>query len=332
MSRADRQKAQRAIDRAFKKQKKSAALPNNPLTKGVPTRVRVHPARSRKRIAGWGTAIVLSIGIPIAIDQEYFRHNSYALPALAMIALVLYLVLLLTTKPMVKSGTALLGACDVVDSQLKASFKPTRIGIIISSSFLMAGFLFVVWSVALSASKRHIAELLPAGPQQRPYDLTDGRRASFLNLLVPPKEHDIIRVGCLGWSDSACVAAGSFLLLFSEAGWPIDPQGVYRMTTGVPTSGMTMVTLADKQSIPKPLPPHLGTWKTMSKSEIVMFTAFTKMGMRVNGSSQTDLPVGTLGIYFGPEPDRLYPVMLPPDFDQFEKKALSAHESTTNAR
>ena len=36
----------------------------------------------RNRIAGFASAAVLSILIPVAIDQGYFRYNAYVLPVI----------------------------------------------------------------------------------------------------------------------------------------------------------------------------------------------------------------------------------------------------------
>jgi hypothetical protein len=63
-----------------------------------------------------------------------------------------------------------------------------------------------------------------------PYDLSGKRRKDFKTLLARSSdETDILRIGCLAGSDSACVAAGQFLLLLSEAGWKIDSNKVFRM-------------------------------------------------------------------------------------------------------
>ena len=63
----------------------------------------------------------------------------------------------------------------------------------------------------------------------RPYDLTGARREKFIKLLnkPPTQPRDILRIGCIEWSDEACVAAGKFLILFSEAGWKIDDDKVF---------------------------------------------------------------------------------------------------------
>ncbi len=105
---------------------------------------------------------------------------------------------------------------------------------------------------------------------QRPYDLTGPRRKKFLELLgkAQSEPRDTIRIGCISWSDAACVAAGKFLILFSEAGWTIDSNRVFRMEPTIPIDGMAMVSRIDNvDGVPK-LPPHLGTWQKMDASLI----------------------------------------------------------------
>jgi len=56
----------------------------------------------RKRIAGWLAAIVLSIWIPVAIDQAYFRYNAYILPVIGLVAAILYAFLIITSPNIAK--------------------------------------------------------------------------------------------------------------------------------------------------------------------------------------------------------------------------------------
>jgi len=141
-------------------------------------------------------------------------------------------------------------------------------------------------------------------PPQRPYDLTGPRREKFLRLLgkTQAEPRDIIRIGCISWSDAACVAAGRFLILFSEAGWTIDSNSVFRLEPQIPIDGMAMASHVDIVGDAKKLPPHLGTWQKMDPSQVTIWWAFKEMGIPVSFSGDTSLPAGTLGIYFGPEP------------------------------
>jgi hypothetical protein len=144
----------------------------------------------------------------------------------------------------------------------------------------------------------------PIEPPQRPYDLTGPRRKKFLELLgrAQSEPRDTVRIGCISWSDAACVAAGRFLILFSEAGWMIDSDRVFRMEPYVPMEGMAMVTHVDDVGNAQKLPPHLGTWQKMDASQVTIYWAFKGMGIPVSSSGDQSLPAGTLGIYFGPEP------------------------------
>jgi hypothetical protein len=140
---------------------------------------------------------------------------------------------------------------------------------------------------------------------ERPYDLTGRRREIFLALL---KAHagprDTLRIGCLAWSDPACVAAGRFLILLSEAGWSIDSNKVFRLDAPIPTDGTTIAAHVDNAEAEalKALPPHLGRWHAMDQCEITIWTAFRWMQIPVQGSSDPNMPQGTIGIYFGPVP------------------------------
>jgi hypothetical protein len=141
----------------------------------------------------------------------------------------------------------------------------------------------------------------PDAQSQRPYDLTGERRKKFLALLskTQTEPRDILRIGCLSWSEHSCTAAGQFLMLFSEAGWTIDSNRVFRIDTSIPKEGVTIVKHIDK----KPnLPPHLGIWGQLDESEKTIFWAFQDMELTPSSSVDDAIPVGTLGIVFGPEP------------------------------
>jgi hypothetical protein len=134
-----------------------------------------------------------------------------------------------------------------------------------------------------------------------PYDIDADRRKKFLALVKPgDEEHDILRIGCMTSSESSCVAAGKFLLLFSEAGWTIDSDRVFRAEPTIPKDGVTLISHLDKE--PPKQPPHLGTWQLMSSIQIKISKALMRVGIPSSGSGQLDMPIGTLGVYFGPEP------------------------------
>ncbi len=132
-----------------------------------------------------------------------------------------------------------------------------------------------------------------------PYNLAGERRTQFVHLLQPPTVANTIRVGCISWSERACVAAGQFLLLFSAAGWKIDGDRVFRLEPMIPNEGVFIV--AQPEPGP-PLPPHLGRWRKGNDSEIRMFLAFSTIGLIPHLSSDPSLAKGVTGIYFGPEP------------------------------
>ncbi len=139
-------------------------------------------------------------------------------------------------------------------------------------------------------------------PPSRPYDLAGERRVEFLKLLKPPIGADTLRVACIAWSERACVAAGQFVVLFSEAGWTIEENRVLRLEPHIPKDGVFIVSQPEPGP---PLPPHLGRWHAMNLSEITLFLAFTQMGFAPNGSTDGSLGKGVTGVYFGPEPAAL---------------------------
>jgi len=141
-------------------------------------------------------------------------------------------------------------------------------------------------------------------PIKRAYDLSQDRRHEFLELLEAKQSgpRDTLRVGCIPWSEAACLAAGKFLILFSEAGWTIDSDQVYKVEPAIPVDGISITTRSDEIANLEKLPPHKGRWVRTRPSEIAINMAFTQMGIPVLSSRDPSLPPNTLGIYFGPEP------------------------------
>ena len=153
---------------------------------------------------------------------------------------------------------------------------------------------------------------------QRLYNLTEGRRIKLKSLLQQKEPRATLRIGCVTWSDTACVAAGEFLMVFSEAGWKIDSAKVFRMEAQIPMAGVAIVTRPEPgaEKLP-PLPPHLGRWSKMTPSEITTWRALRELDIPIRGSIETDLPDGTMGVYFGPEPQQPSP-MLPSEREAFQ--------------
>lgn len=162
----------------------------------------------------------------------------------------------------------------------------------------------VVGVVGLGLTVYALLPSPPPAPPVKAYDLAESRRASFLELLRigQSSPRDRIRVGCIPWSEASCIAAGNFLTLLSEAGWEIDGDSVFKVEPSVPVDGMTITSRGDDiANLPK-LPPHLGRWSYMDRSQELISMAFRYMDNPVHSSSDPTLPPGTLGIYFGPEP------------------------------
>jgi hypothetical protein len=137
-------------------------------------------------------------------------------------------------------------------------------------------------------------------PSQGLYDFTGTRGRKLLGLLkVKPELRQPLKIGCAQWSESACVAAGKFLLIASEAGWKIDSDRVFRVNSTIPNDGITLVTYTVST---EKLAPHEGVWKMMDDSDKVIWNALTQMGIMPRSASQHDFPRDTLGLNFGPEP------------------------------
>lgn len=170
---------------------------------------------------------------------------------------------------------------------------------VILGASLPIGFVFLGVGLLLSSLRE------ANDSTSRPYDLSEPRRTQWLELLRKHQgPRDILKIGCIAWSDTSCVAAGRFLRLFSEAGWEIDSNRVYRLEPQIPSDGIAIVSRIDDNDDAEELPPHLGTWQEMTPSQITIANAFSQMGINVRFSSQRDMPLGTLGIFFGPEPEQ----------------------------
>lgn len=183
--------------------------------------------------------------------------------------------------------------------QWSSGSQPTK-QTAISYGLTVLGIVFAIVSTGAG-----IYALTPAAqpkPAALAYDLSEQRKASLLELLRVPAgvQSDTLRIGCLEGSESSCIAAGKFLTLFSEAGWQIAGDRVYRMDASVPVEGMTITTHdAFLDSLPK-LPPHLGRWGAMDKSNSLIVMAFKYMDSPLHFSSDPELSDNMLGVYFGP--------------------------------
>jgi hypothetical protein len=140
-------------------------------------------------------------------------------------------------------------------------------------------------------------------PKAGMFELTEDRRNGFLKLLsAQTAPRDTMRIGCTSWSEKSCVAAGRFLLLLSEAGWQIEENKVFRFEPQIPIVGVAITTRAPADEPKDPLPPHMGRWRLMDESHKTIYWAFHSIDLPVGGATDNTLKEGTLGIYFGSEP------------------------------
>jgi hypothetical protein len=135
------------------------------------------------------------------------------------------------------------------------------------------------------------------------YELTEEKRNSFLKLLsAQTAPRDTVRIGCTSWSEKSCVAAGRFLLMFSEAGWQIEENKVFRMEPQIPIVGVAIANRAPADEPKEPLPPHMGRWRAMDESHKTIYWAFRSLDIPVGAATDNTLKDGILGVYFGSEP------------------------------
>jgi hypothetical protein len=149
-----------------------------------------------------------------------------------------------------------------------------------------------------------INNVAPA-PNAGVYELSQEQRAFFLKQLsAQTAPRDTLRIGCTSWSESSCVAAGQFLLLFSEAGWQIEDNKVFRLEPQIPIVGVAIATRTRVGESKEPLPPHEGRWRKMDESHKTIYWAFSSLHIPVSGSTDETLRESALGIYFGSEPTK----------------------------
>lgn len=144
-----------------------------------------------------------------------------------------------------------------------------------------------------------------AAPTQKAgsFELTEEKRNGFLKLLsAQTATRDTVRIGCTSWSEKSCVAAGRFLLLLSEAGWQIEENKVFRMEPQIPIVGVAIATHSPADEPKDPLPPHQGRWRQMDDSHKTIYWAFRSLDIPVGAATDNALKDGTLGVYFGSEP------------------------------
>ncbi|SRR6266851_6921164 len=134
-----------------------------------------------------------------------------------------------------------------------------------------------------------------APPKAGMFELTEEKRNGFLKLLsAQTAPRDIVRIGCTSWSEKSCVAAGRFLLLFSEAGWQIEENKVFRLEPQIPIVGVAITTRAAADEPKDPLPPHKGRWRKMDESNKTIYWAFRSIDIPIGGATDNTLKEGTL--------------------------------------
>jgi hypothetical protein len=107
------------------------------------------PAKNKWRTERWAAlagAVIMTIGLPIAIDQGYFRYNAYVLPGLGLFSVFLYLGFALTSKSALRF--------------FKTRLERDKVAAIVVMLFLGAIIVSAVtygFMKGIDASERHIA-------------------------------------------------------------------------------------------------------------------------------------------------------------------------------
>jgi hypothetical protein len=178
---------------------------------------------SRTRILGLAPAILLTIALPISIDQGYFRYNAYVLPCLGLLAAILYLIFILTIPAVEKYLRQLVA----LNRTIAVLFGLLAAIIVIGG--LVAGFLF-----ALHLSKEHVQETRrkesaappvsvepasPSAPSTSPDKQAAGLREEELSVLQQivdaKKMNDWKTVSSL--AETELTRAPDLLILYFEA-------------------------------------------------------------------------------------------------------------------
>jgi len=243
-----------------------------------------------------GGALLGLLVMPLAIDQypESFHENTWILPISAFCVVALFVVPLLLHERFVRAVTYLM--------------RIPRVGIVLAIllPLVLAGVSVVGGIKLFRVHHAHLTAVLakhtPLSSLEQPYDLTSERRAKLIRLLKPPVTPSTLKIGCVSWSERSCVAAGTFLVVFSEAGWKIADNRVFRLEPQIPGDGVFVISQPEPGA---PLPPHLGRWHKATATELTIWNALNEIGIPVTPSTDTSLPDGITGVYFGPEPSRV---------------------------
>lgn len=108
------------------------------------------PRFNRKRWAGLAGAILLTIALPVAIDQGFFRYNPYLLPIIGLIAVLLYLLFFVTSNMFLKWAQSFYAWSHIF----------SIITFIIIFLFIITIIVTAEW-FAICKNKEHINKMLP---------------------------------------------------------------------------------------------------------------------------------------------------------------------------
>jgi hypothetical protein len=193
-----------------------------------------------------------------------------------------------------RSGEWLL-KCLLIPSktQWKTWSLPSKIGVI----GVLATLIFGVVGLAFSVVE------WPRQPPLKAYETITSQREVFEKYVrVEPDMHpDRLRIACSQMSSDSCVTANLFAEMFSDAGWEIEGNKVFREEASLPVGGVSTVTNDRALAGLPSMPPGRGRWSSIDLSTEIVIAAFRLMDNPVGASSDPSLADGTLGVYFGPD-------------------------------
>jgi len=113
--------------------------------------------QKRKRVSALAGAILLTVALPIAISQDYFRYDPYPLPVLGLLAVILYLWFFATSEP----------CKNIIRGFYSWNHKLSLVGFIIVGAIIVGSLGMGEW-LAIRKSKDHINKLRNESKSQAP--------------------------------------------------------------------------------------------------------------------------------------------------------------------
>ncbi len=167
----------------------------------------------------------------------------------------------------------------------------------------------IVWIVFLvftiGAGTASIVSYLSEKPIQNQihenYKLTVEQKTMFVEMLRKAKDPtEVIKLGCAGNDENACVFAGQLFGLFREAGWVVEGNKVERVMLGIPMPGIALFRRGEGKLDPSN--PKSGLWVKQTDSLSVVRASFEKVGFSTETRAEAKFAENVIGVFVGPYP------------------------------